>query len=220
MIIIKLHSLCVPFCVVSLPKIYAVFHWEKMFSVYMYIEITMHSRKQLLFRAGCEGAVSPPRSLQSTRSHPHCKALGQSQGWHLLFTSHVCCPKSSLSMLDTTLVCSTHAAGALQFFSQALTCHFNSYPHEDDQWNIQNASCYWVTSRQRWEGSCERSTRSFLAEWIYYCTGLVFQLYVMEKGISVILPFGFHGAMLLSVVKETPGFFFPPCSLMSAFLFP
>lgn len=40
------------------------------------------------------------------------------------------------------------------------------------------------------------------------CTGLVFQLCVTVKGISVIRSFGFHGAMLLSVVKETP-FFFP-----------
>lgn len=53
----------------------------------------------------------------------------------------------------------------------------------------------------------------------YYYTGLVFQLYIMVKGISVILSFGFHGAMLLSVVKETP-ISPPPCSLMSAFLFP
>ena len=67
-----------------------------------------------------------------------------------------------------------------------------------------------------------RVKRVLVASWqneVYYCTGRVFQLYVMVKGISVILSFGFHGAMLLSVVKETPGFF-PPCSLMSAFLFP
>lgn len=54
---------------------------------------------------------------------------------------------------------------------------------------------------------------------VYYCTGLGFQLSVMVRGISVPLSFGSHGALLLSVVKETPGFF-PSCSLMSAFLFP
>lgn len=54
---------------------------------------------------------------------------------------------------------------------------------------------------------------------VYDCTGLGFQLSVMVRGISVPLSFGSHGALLLSVVKETPGFF-PPCSLMSAFLFP
>lgn len=54
---------------------------------------------------------------------------------------------------------------------------------------------------------------------VYYCTGLGFQLSVMVRGISVPLSFGSHGALLFSVVKETPGFF-SPCSLMSAFLFP
>lgn len=41
---------------------------------------------------------------------------------------------------------------------------------------------------------------------VCYCTGLVFLLYVMVKGISVILSSRFHGAMLFSVVKETPVF--------------
>lgn len=60
---------------------------------------------------------------------------------------------------------------------------------------------------------CGCVKRVLTASWqseVCYCTGLVFQLYVMVKGISVILSFGFHGAMLLSVVKETPGFPPPP----------
>lgn len=36
-------------------------------------------------------------------------------------------------VLYTTLIFSTHATGMFQFFSQALTCHLNSYPREDGQ---------------------------------------------------------------------------------------
>jgi len=74
-------------------------------------------------------------------------------------------------------------------------------------------------NRKTGRGRVERVLAASWQSEVYYCTGLGVQLCVMVKGISVSLSFGFHRAMLSSVVKETPGFF-PPCSLMSAFLFP
>lgn len=49
--------------------------------------------------------------------------------------------------------------------------------------------------------------------------GRAFRLWIVVKGTPVIVPVGFHGAMLFSCCQGNTSFF-PPDSLMSAFLFP
>lgn len=146
---LKLHTPSIPFCVIILPNIYTVFHWEKRCYVYSVCVCVCVCTE---FRMHCITAVL--RQVAVSWSCPPCpvsflqsgKARGQSQGPHLPLTSHACCPDSSFGTLHTTLICAAHATEVFQFLPQAFTCRLNSYPHDDDRGNIQNASCHCVTS--------------------------------------------------------------------------
>lgn len=175
-------------------------------NTYMNTEFRMHCREQELFNTwGCHAGVPCAHTelmwstwvtstLQSTRAGSDL-ALCLSP-WGL----------RSSSTFHTTFTCSQECPRRVP----VLTSCFKVA--------ILTLNASGMDNCRIKAGSGHVKEHSWQSE-VYYCTGLGFQLSVMVRGISVPLSFGSHGALLLSVVKETPGFF-PSCSLMSAFLFP